>query len=195
MIGAAITTSVLGRSLADPAFVPLYAELDRRGAVLYVHPAGTGAESPLIALHDMTWMVGAPIEDTVAAMHLILAGIPSAYPRIKIVISHLGGALPMVLERADHQYGWEAPGTPEKPSVAARRMWYDTVGHDHPPALRAAVDSLGAERLLLGTDFPYQADDLFRAAIGYVGRSGLPPDEVAAVLDHNAGALLGLGPD
>jgi predicted TIM-barrel fold metal-dependent hydrolase len=119
MVGAAVTTSVLGRSLADPSFAPLYAELDRRGAVLYVHPAGTGAESPLIAQHNLTWMIGAPIEDAVAAMHLILAGIPRAYPGIKIVISHLGGALPMGLERADHQYGWEAPGTSEKPSVAA----------------------------------------------------------------------------
>jgi predicted TIM-barrel fold metal-dependent hydrolase len=99
----------------------------------------------------------------------------------------------MVLERADHQYGWEAPATPEKPSVAARRMWYDTVGHDHVPALRAAVDSLGADRLLLGTDFPYQADDLFRAAIGYLDRASLPTDDVTAMLDRNAAGLLGPG--
>jgi aminocarboxymuconate-semialdehyde decarboxylase len=192
MVGAAITTSIGGRSVADPAFEPLYAELDRRGAVLYVHPAGCGAGSPLIAEHGMTWMIGAPIEDTVAAMHLIVAGIPSRYPDLRIVVGHLGGALPMVLERADHQYVWEAPHTPEPPSAAARRMWYDTVGHDHTPALRAAVESLGADRLLLGTDFPYQAGDLFRAAVDYVPRAGLTQDEIDAILDRNAPALLGL---
>jgi len=63
-------------------------------------------------------------------------------------------ALPMLLQRADDQYRWEAPDTPEAPSVTARRMWYDTVGHGHVPALRCAIDSLGADRLLLGTDFP-----------------------------------------
>ena len=140
----------------------------------------------------MTWMIGAPIEDTVAAMHLIVAGIPSRYPDLRIVVGHLGGALPMVLERADHQYVWEAPHTPEPPSAAARRMWYDTVGHDHTPALRAAVESLGADRLLLGTDFPYQAGDLFRAAVDYVPRAGLTQDEIDAILDRNAPALLGL---
>ena len=46
MLGVAVTTSVLGRSVADPALLPVYAELDRRGAVLYVHPAGAGAGSP-----------------------------------------------------------------------------------------------------------------------------------------------------
>src|SRR4051794_5514771 len=102
MLGAAVTTSVLGRSLADPAFLPVYAELDRRGGVLFGHPAGAGAGSPLIG-PDMPWAVGAPIEDTVAVMHLILAGIPSRYPNLRIVATHLGGALPMVLERVDRQ--------------------------------------------------------------------------------------------
>ncbi|WP_242112963.1 amidohydrolase family protein [Luteimonas aquatica] len=232
MLGACITTSVLERSIADPAFDALYVELDRRGALLYVHPAGCGACSPLIADHHLTWSIGAPIdqvrwwsaisgehaphpagcggcsplsadhhltwsigapiEDTVAALHLILAGIPKRYPRMKIVLSHLGGALPMVLQRVEHQVPWEAPGTPERPTLAARRMWYDTVGHNHPPALRAAVDTLGADRLLLGTDFPYQADDLFRAAVDYVSRAGLAEDAIGAILDRNAAALLGL---
>ncbi|SIN59072.1 Putative amidohydrolase (aminocarboxymuconate-semialdehyde decarboxylase) [Mycobacteroides abscessus subsp. abscessus] len=61
-----------------------------------MHPAGCGAESSLITDHSLTWSVGAPIEDTVAIMHLIVAGIPSRYPDMKIVTCHLGGALPMV---------------------------------------------------------------------------------------------------
>jgi 6-methylsalicylate decarboxylase len=99
-------------------------------------------------------MIGAPIEDTISIMHLIMHGIPG--PNIKIINSHLGGAMPMLLQRADDQYRWEAPDTPQPPSMAARRMWYDTVGHGHLPALRCAIDSFGADRLLLGTDFPYE---------------------------------------
>jgi aminocarboxymuconate-semialdehyde decarboxylase len=183
---------VLGRSLADPAFKPLLAELDRRHAVLYVHPVGCGAGSPLIVESHLTWMVGAPVEDTVSIMQMILAGIPSRYPHMKIINSHLGGALPMILQRADNQYGWAAPDSPEKPSTAARRMWYDTVGHGHPPALRAAVDSFGADRLLLGTDFPYESGDVFRTAVTYIEQSGLDPEQARQILDGNALGVLGL---
>ena len=67
MVGAAVTTSVLGRPLSDVVFHPIYAELNRRKSVLYIHPAGCGAESPLINEHRMVWSVGAPIEDTIVA--------------------------------------------------------------------------------------------------------------------------------
>jgi hypothetical protein len=62
--------------------------------------------------------------------------------------------------------------TPELPSVAARRMWYDTVGHGHAPALRCAVESFGADRLLLGTDFPCPlARAAVTAAAGFSGNT------------------------
>jgi predicted TIM-barrel fold metal-dependent hydrolase len=190
MQGVAVTTSVLGRSLADPAFAPIYAELDRRAAVLYTHPAGCGGHSPLIQEHNMTWMVGAPIEDTIAVAHFIVHGIPSRYPRLRIVNSHLGGAIPMLLQRMDNQYSWEAPGTGEKPSTAARRMWYDSVSHAHGPALRAAVESLGADRILLGTDFPYEYGPLFQKAVAHIAESGLAVDDARRILDANAADVL-----
>jgi aminocarboxymuconate-semialdehyde decarboxylase len=191
MVGVGVTTSILGRGLGDPVFEPVYDELNRRGSVLYVHPAGEGAGAELIAGHHLTWSIGAPIEDTVAVMHLILAGIPSRYPDMKIIASHLGGALPMLLARTDHQVPWEAPDTPELPSAAARRMWFDTVGHNHAPALRAAVDTFGADRLVLGTDFPYQAGEEYQAAVDYISRE-LDADEAHEILDINAAALFGL---
>ncbi|MFI1014824.1 amidohydrolase family protein [Streptomyces sp. NPDC020965] len=190
MAGACVTTSVLGRTLAEPEFAPLYEELDRRGTVLYIHPAGLGAGTPLIADHHLTWSIGAPIEDTIAIMQLILAGVPSRYPRMRILASHLGGALPMLLQRADNQVPWEAPDTPEQPSAAARRLWYDTVGHGHVPALRAAAATFGADRLVLGTDFPYEAGDLFRTAVSFIEHAGLPDDQAGRILDTNARTLL-----
>jgi hypothetical protein len=95
------------------------------------------AHNPVIEDFNLTWVIGAPVEDTISAMQLITRGIPSRYPDIKIINSHLGGALPMLLQRADNQYLWANPDTPELPSVAARRMWYDTVGHGHVPGCAA----------------------------------------------------------
>jgi len=142
MAGVAMNTTVLGRALVEPEYEPVFAELNRRSAVLYLHPAGHGACSPLIANYHLTWMVGAPVEDTISIMHLITHGIPTRYPDIKIINSHLGGALPMLLQRADDQYRWEAPDTPEPPSVAARRMWYDTVDIRIQQVLQPLADDL-----------------------------------------------------
>jgi aminocarboxymuconate-semialdehyde decarboxylase len=193
MVGVVMNTTFLDQALADPRFEPVFAELDRREAVLYLHPAGNSACTPLIRDFSLTWMVGAPVEDTISTMQLITRGIPSRYPNIKIINSHLGGALPMLLQRADNQYLWEYPDTPELPSAAARRMWYDTVGHGHVPALRCAVESFGADRLLLGTDFPYEAGDIFVRAVDYISASGIPDDQAEAILEHNATDLMGIG--
>jgi len=193
MTGIAMNTSVLTRALVDPGYEPVFSELNTMSAVLYLHPAGNGACSPLIGDYHLTWMVGAPVEDTISIMQLITHGIPARYPNIKIINSHLGGALPMLLQRADDQYRWEAPGTPERPSVAARRMWYDTVGHGHVPALRCAIDSFGADRLLLGTDFPYENGDIFVRAIDYIHDHQIDASAARAILDQNASVLLGIG--
>jgi len=193
MAGVAMNTTVLGRALVEPDYEPVWAELNRRGAVLYLHPAGNSACSPLIGNYHLTWMVGAPVEDTISVMQLITHGIPARYPDIKIINSHLGGALPMLLQRADDQYSWEAPDTPEPPSVAARRMWYDTVGHGHVPALRCAIDSLGADRLLVGTDFPYENGDVFVRAVDYINDSQIDAIAARAILDQNAATLLAIG--
>jgi predicted TIM-barrel fold metal-dependent hydrolase len=193
MAGVAMNTTVLGRALVEPDYETVFAELNRRSAVLYLHPAGNSACTPLISDYHLTWMVGAPVEDTISIMHLITHGIPTRYPNIKIINSHLGGALPMLLQRADDQYRWEAPDTPEPPSVTARRMWYDTVGHGHVPALRCAIDSFGADRLVLGTDFPYENGDTFARAVDYISDPQVDPDAARAILDQNATALLGIG--
>jgi aminocarboxymuconate-semialdehyde decarboxylase len=194
MTGVAMNTTVLGHALVDPDYEPVFAELNSRGAVLYLHPAGNSACSPLIGNYHLTWMVGAPVEDTISVMQLITHGFPSRFPDIKIINSHLGGALPMLVQRADDQYRWEAPDTPEPPSVAARRMWYDTVGHGHVPALRCAIDSFGADRLLLGTDFPYENGDMFVRAVDYINDPRVEASAARAILDQNASRLLRIGP-
>lgn len=187
-LGVVFNTTINGRPLVDPEFAPIFEELNRRKAVVYIHPAGNSVDTPLIRDHHMTWMVGAPMEDTVSIMQLITEGFPTKYPDITFINSHLGGALPMLLQRADNQVGWEAPDTPEKPSEAARRMYFDSVGHGHVPAIRAAVDSFGADRILLGTDFPYEAGDIFTRAVEYIPE-GLDEKDATAVLSGNAARL------
>jgi len=191
MVGVTMNTSVLDRAITDPDFEPIFAELDARGAVLYLHPAGNGACSPLVTEHHITWMAGAPFEDTIAALQLITSGHLQRYPGVKIICSHLGGALPMLTRRADDHLAWEAPDTPEPPSQAVHRLWFDTVSHCHEPALRCAIDTFGADRIMLGTDFPYEDGDTFVRAVEYVMEVA-DPGEAHAILDANAMALFHL---
>ena len=191
MVGVTMNTSVLNRAITDPDFEPIFAALDARGAVLYLHPAGNGACSPLVTEHNITWMVGAPFEDTIAAMQLITSGHLQRYPGVKIICSHLGGALPMITRRADDHVAFEAPDIPEPPSQAVHRLWFDSVSHCHGPALRCAIDTFGADRILLGTDFPYEDGDTFVRAVEYIADTA-DPGEAHAILDANAMALLHL---
>lgn len=185
VVGITIGTSVLGGSIAASGLDQVYAELDRRGAVLYVHPSGLGAHSPL--LRDHIWSIGAPIEDTVAATHLIYAGIPARFPRVKIVVAHLGGLLPLVLPRLDTEL---TVSMPELPSVAARRLWYDSVTHDDTGALAAAVKAFGASRIVYGSDYPYQLGDDYTRSATYVRDADLGDPAVSAILKDNATELL-----
>lgn len=190
LVGVCIGTNVHGRSIADPMFEPIYQELNRRGAILYLHPSGAGACSPLIRDYGLTWAIGAPMEDTIGLMHLIMAGIPQRYPRIRIIASHFGGALPMLLGRLDAQASWLLPDATELPSQTARRMWYDTVSYSYAPALRCACEAFGADRLLFGNDFPYKQGDEYADGVSYIFDSGLDAAQAENIASKNAAALL-----
>jgi predicted TIM-barrel fold metal-dependent hydrolase len=185
MVGFTLGTSILGRSLADPTFEPVFGELSRRQAVLFVHPAGVGACSSLIPPTG----IGPPIEDTMAVWHLIESGLVLRYPGIKIVVSHAGGAIPLLLDRLDRHHESFSTYLTEPPSTTARRLWYDTVTHGSVAALRCALDVFGADRMLLGTDFPYSS---YPRAVSYLERAGLSGDDLRAVRGETARSLLQL---
>jgi len=194
MVGVTMGTSVLERSVADPLFDPFWAELDRRGSILFFHPHGIGACSPLVTAYNLTWPIGATIEDTVVVAHLIAKGIPSRYPRVRIIVPHLGGEISMLLQRLDNQAGMFLPKGSETPSVTAKRFWYDTVSHGYVPALRCACDGFGTDRLMLGSDYPYEVGEVFQRCVDYVRHAGLSDEQVDAILDRNAQALFRLVP-
>jgi 6-methylsalicylate decarboxylase len=193
LIGVSLTPTLADVPLHDASLAPLFEELDLRGGVVLLHPAGGGRDWPALAASGsaLIGMIGMPIEDSVAAMQLVLAGIPARYPRIAFINPHLGGLLPMVMQRLDNIADLFRVDLPEAPSVGLRRMWFDAVCHAHEPALRCGLESYGADRVVFGTDFPAEDEDTIRASIDQI-RAVLPPADVDAVLGGTASELLGL---
>jgi 6-methylsalicylate decarboxylase len=81
----------LYRSIAETEFEPIYAEMNRRGAILFVHPAGTGICSPFINDYRFRVAVGTSLEDATFVLRMIAKQIPHRYPNIKFIVPYLGG--------------------------------------------------------------------------------------------------------
>lgn len=190
--GCMLYSNAAGVALADERFLPLYERADAHGAVLYIHPTyPLGVE----AMSDYMLMplVGFLMDTTLAAAHLVFAGIPDRYPDIRWVLGHLGGAIPYLAERLDR--GYEAfrrcrENLQRPPSEVLRGFWYDTVNFD-PACLRLAIDFAGSGQILAGSDYPHMIGSLDRMGES-IGSLDLSEDERAAILGGNAARLLGL---
>ena len=154
--GAMVFGNVNGVPLADARFEPLWAEADRLGAVIHIHPT-----SP-VGVEAMTefWLmplVGFLFDTTLAAAHLVFSGVMERYPRIHWVLSHLGGALPYLAERLDrgyHAFSECRAHITRPPSTYLKQCYYDTVNFD-PAPLRLAIEFAGADHILAGSDYPH----------------------------------------
>ena len=190
-LGITVGTTVLGKSIADPAFDAFWAELDRRKSILFLHPVGGSAGSQMIEASKLTWPIGAPLEDTVCLLQLMQAEISQRFPNVKVIVPHLGGFAPFLMARLDELQDRFLSTSAPAPSAQVKSFWYDTV-NAHPSALRCARDTVGADRLLMGTDYPFWVDDAFVLAVDYVRQSGLPTDETDEILGGTAQKILKL---
>jgi predicted TIM-barrel fold metal-dependent hydrolase len=189
-VGVGVATKMGGRSLADPSFDPVYEELNRRNGVLFVHPIGHSCDSALLDETNLTWPLGAPFEDTAAVLQLLQTGFTRKFPQIKVIMPHLGGTLPFLVHRLDHQRDRFMNGIDALPSELVKTFWYDSV-NSHPAALRCSVDTFGADKIVFGTDYPFWNGAAHQNACDYIEHAGLSGDVVAAIADGNARTLFG----
>ena len=193
MIGLNLHVSALDRSVAEDEFLPIYEEVQRREGTIFYHPCGDGIGSPRITEYGLGAAVGTSLEDAVIALHLIAKRIPHQFPAITHVIPHLGGPIPMLLDRIDRQFSMEQFDLPEPPSVTARRFYYDTVGHGSHAALSCAWQAFGADHILPGSDYPVLLSfETYERTFSWIREVDLPPDDIEQILERTAPAVLGL---
>jgi aminocarboxymuconate-semialdehyde decarboxylase len=196
MAGITIGCSVADHSIADPTFEPFYAELDRREAALFLHPVGRGVLTGRDP-YGLGWLVGATFEDTIAALELVFSGLATRYPRIKVIVPHLGGTIPFIMERIDGSVAGRrerAEPVPFEgaPSDLLRRMYYDACNSE-PGALRCSCEMFGVGRILFGTDYPYALGARTVRRVTAIEEADLSAAEKQAIFGDNAEAILPLG--
>jgi predicted TIM-barrel fold metal-dependent hydrolase len=177
--------------LGDPRLEPLFAELDRRAAYVFVHPGMPPYAEPLGDLHP-PWLYEFPFETTRAIANLVFSGTFERHPRIRFQFAHLGGTAPFLADRLASLHDREPQRAAEATAGVAeylRRQYYDTGLSQFLPALEATRAIAPFEHIVFGTDWPY-------AALPETGDdpspdfASLPAEERAALDAGNAAALV-----
>lgn len=194
LAGIGLMTNYENRYLGDPAFSAVFDELDRRGAVVFVHPTSPCYASPAIGVGPA--IVEFPTDTTRTIVSLLFSGTFARCPNIRFIFSHGGGTVPFLLGRivrASSQLGDEerkrllAEGIP----ALLERQYYDVAGvATNPAAMAAVLTAFSANNLVLGTDMPYGSA---RPLIDAIAAGVLSPAEKKSIYGDNAAELLQLG--
>jgi aminocarboxymuconate-semialdehyde decarboxylase len=154
--GAMIGSNIGGKNLDDPGFEPLWAAAAELDAFMMIHP-GNVAGADRLRSYYLGNLIGNPLDTTIAAACLIFGGVLERHPKLNFVMVHGGGFIPYQGGRWVH--GWQVRPEPKvhlkhSPAPYLDRFLYDTILHSK-PALEFLVSSVGANRVFLGSDYPY----------------------------------------
>ena len=155
--GAELDTIVNGRNWDEPEFLPLFQAAESMGAVLFYHPQPQhNFMADRIDRYSLPNSVGVPLEDAMITATLICSGILDKCPNLKICIAHGGGPACFLMNRMDR--GWierpEAHVIPNPPSSYQNRLYYDCITMNE-STLRFLIDQVGADKVVLGSDWPF----------------------------------------
>jgi aminocarboxymuconate-semialdehyde decarboxylase len=190
--GIEIAPSVNGVDLDGAEYEPFWAAVEELGLVVSLHPHGF-SDGERLTRYFLANVMGNPLETSVGLSRLILAGVFERHPGLRIIGAHGGGFLGSYPDRMDHAYEVRPEcrqRISRKPSTYLDQVYLDTVVF-HPDAVRYLIDRHGTDRIVLGTDYPYDMGE--EDPVGLVSRvPGLSDGERSAILGGNAVRLLGI---
>ena len=189
--GVQILTTIAGQELSDPKFAPFWAEAERLGAVVLIHPNGFTHAQRMERFYFNN-VIGNPLETTMALHYLIFDGVLERHPKLKLIAVHGGGYLAGYSGRIDHAWGARSDAhgdLPHAPTTYLKRVFFDSVVFT-PHQLRNLIDVFGAGQILMGTDYPYDMAD--SDPVGHLASADLDPAIFAAIAGGNARTLFGV---
>jgi aminocarboxymuconate-semialdehyde decarboxylase len=189
--GVEVSASFEGDYLGSERFEDFWAAAEETEALVFIHPTTRGFDQPVFDDFYLWNAVGNPLETTVTAAHMVMAGVLERHPGLRVLLAHGGGALSALRGRLRHAHSFQPQARSrlgESPDESLGRFYYDTVTHDE-SLLRELVALVGADRVLCGSDYPFDMGVERPAEI--VRALGLAPAEEQAILGGNALRLLG----
>jgi aminocarboxymuconate-semialdehyde decarboxylase len=191
--GVEINDHVNGRTLDEPEFRPFWKAAQELGALVFFHQGGDTVVTPRSARYHLPNTIGNLADRAVTFATLVFGGVMDEFPDLKICLGHGGGYTCYGIGRMDH--GWQVRSEArvhitQPPSAYLGRFYYDCIVYTE-PALRFLIDSVGADRVVFGTDWPY--DMALDWPVAWVlGMKGLSQEEKEAILWKNLERLLGI---
>jgi aminocarboxymuconate-semialdehyde decarboxylase len=186
--GIYLGTNIKGKELTDPSFLPVFERIDSLRVPVFLHPLNVIGAQRLTSyyLHNL---LGNPFDTAVAAANMIFSGFLDRFPKLDMCLPHAGGALPYLIGRLNR--GWkvrqECKALKKPPSSYLRRFTFDTISHA-PESLRYLIDLVGADRVLLGSDYCF--DMGCERPVKAVADLELSRDDQEKMLGGNAKRLL-----
>jgi aminocarboxymuconate-semialdehyde decarboxylase len=154
LAGIEIGTHIDGVALGSDTLFPIYETAEALNLGIFVHPLHPGGMERVGAPEFAATAVF-PLETALASVSLLAAGVTQRFPRLRILLSHGGGALSWILPRMD--YGWSLGlkgQMTQPPSKIARQFWYDTILYD-PASLSFLSNAVGIDHIVVGSDYPF----------------------------------------
>lgn len=162
LAGVQIGTNVNRLNLGEPQFLDFFAACERLGMAVFVHPWDMAGEVDM-QKYWLPWLVGMPAEVSRAICSLIFSGTLERLPNLRICFAHGGGSFPSTFGRIEHGFkvrpDFCAVDNPHDPRKYLSRMYFDSLVHDA-ATLDFLIDLVGADRVALGTDYPFPLGEL-----------------------------------
>nr|WP_281423967.1 amidohydrolase family protein [Oceanobacter mangrovi] len=189
MKGVEIATRIAGLDLDHPDLLPFWQAAEALGALVFIHPFTSHVDDRLQDWY-LSNLIGQPLESTIALSRLIFSGLFEQHRNLRVLAAHGGGYLPQYCGRIDKGalVRPESGGLPRLPSDYLKtNLWFDSLVFS-PLSLRHLIDQVGAERVVLGTDYPFDMG----SEMNQPWLASLSADERRALLRDNAVRLLQL---
>jgi aminocarboxymuconate-semialdehyde decarboxylase len=188
--GVILLSNIGGKPLTSPKYRPFFAEANRMQLCILLHPMLPANTEPFRE-YVLGPIVGFMFDTTLAVARMCFDGMLREFPDIRWIVAHLGGAVPYLMERMDN--GWRdfsecRAKIDELPSAYLKRLYYDTVNFN-PHMLNLVREMIGADRMVMGSDYPHLLGSIERAVSSIEGLD-IPEDEKRRIFEGTALAIL-----
>jgi predicted TIM-barrel fold metal-dependent hydrolase len=193
MHGVMMPTNVAGKYIDEAEFTPFWDALAAGGKPLFLHPANAPCQSnwDKYSLHQkILW----PTDSTLAISRIVYAGIFDRYPKLKLIGSHLGGMILLYLDRLNWREG--NPACKDEPEEYFKKIYYDTAGPIRAAFIKLVYDTVGAEQILFGADYPHgrggRDDQFYPMTLKEMEELDIPKADKEQIYYLNAKGLFGI---